>query len=358
MTTRGRVACGAGALIGIALALAAGCSVVTSYDGYTPDGPPCGKRFPDPPAASAGKTGPERLGMLTFLQFLDQPNTERLGYDLDNLCTCPDVDARPCRNPNAGGDLQCDFENTGIDNAAGSILSVLFPPEANDRIQDTLRHGKNGLVVRVREWDGTADDASVNVAIFNVVGLKGDEDGAHPAKFDGNDELVVDEQSLLNVPDLGPKYFSASAYVTKGKLVAALPEYDFRIEVSTPLGTNVVAIPLRQAHLVGTIQKVGTGGVRILDGQLVGRLPVEDIFRQISGIGLCRADPPFADIKKRTCAALDLPLTTTTGRSTKLTCNALSFAIGTKIEPAKIAGSLAVPITPSRCGEEPPERCQ
>ena len=41
---------------------------------------------------------------------------------------------------------------------------------------------------------------------------------------------------------------------------------------------------------------------------MIGRLPVESIFAQVSGIGLCRDAGIFAQIKTSTCAALDLPL--------------------------------------------------
>jgi hypothetical protein len=348
-------------VIGAVLALAAGCSLVTSYDGFTPDGPPCGKRFPNPPAA-AGKTGAEAIGFTTSLQFLDDPDAgsgQQLGYDLDNLCTCPDLGARSCTNANAGGDQQCDVPNTGIDNAAGSVLGVLFPPNANARLLDSLRHGTNGLVIRVQDWDTTLNDGEVKVSVFNVAGLKGDADGGTGAKLDGTDEFVVDEGSLLNVTDLGPKYFSTSAYVSGGILVAAL-DLDLRFEVPSPnsIAGAVVFIPLRFAHLVGKITRVGTDGLKLTEAQLVGRVPIADTFAQIANLGLCQADPPFADIKKRTCAAFDLPSAPVagSGRSTQ-PCNALSFAIGLTVGPAKLGGSAPTRGASTRCGQEPAVRC-
>jgi hypothetical protein len=348
-------------MIGAGLVLAAGCSLVTSYDGFTADGPPCGKRFPTPPPA-AGGSGAELVGLTTNIQFLDDPDAgsgQQLGYDLDNLCTCPDLAARSCKNPNAAGDQQCDIPNTGIDNAAGNVLGILFPTAANARLADSLRHGQNGLVIRVQDWDGTPDDGAVKVGIYNVAALKGDVDGGTGAKLDGNDELIVDEGSLLNVMDLGPKYFSTSAYVSGGTLVAAL-DLDFRFEVPppNPMAGAIVFIPLRFAHLVGRIARVGAAGLRLTDAQLVGRLPMADVFAQIANIGLCQTDPPYADIKKRTCAAFDLPLQPVagSGRSTQ-PCNALSFAIGLTVGPAKLGGSAPTRGPMSRCGMEPAVRC-
>jgi hypothetical protein len=349
-----------GAVIGAALVLAAGCSLVTSYDGFTPTGPTCGKRFPPPPPAAANKAGAELVGVTTALKFLDEPDAgSPLGYDLDNLCTCPDLAARSCKNASAT-DPQCDVPtNTGIDNAAGTVLGNIFPADANGRLLDTLKHGTNGLLIRVQDWDGTPDDVAVKVAVFNVAGLKGDVDGGAGTKLDGTDELIVDEASLLNVQDLGPKFFSSSAYVSGGMLVAAL-DLDFRFEIPppNPLAGVIVQIPLRFAHLVGKIGRVGTAGLQLTDAQLVGRLPMADVFAQIANLGICQVDPAFAGFKPKTCAAFDLTMVPVagSGRSTQ-PCNALSFAIGLTVGPAKVGGSVAARGPMSRCGQEPPVKC-
>jgi hypothetical protein len=350
-----------GAIIGAGLVLAAGCSLVTSYDGFTASGGPvCGKRFPPEPPAAPNKGGVELVGVSTGLKFLDEPDAgSPLGYDLDNLCTCPDLAARSCKNANAGGDQQCDVPGTGIDNAAGSLLGNIFPADANGRLLDTLKHGANGVLVRVQDWDGTPDDVSVKVAIFNVVGLKGDVDGGAGTKLDGTDEMLVDEASLFNIQDLGPKYFSSTAYVSGGSLVAAL-DVDFRFEIPppNPLAGVIVQIPLRSAHLVGKIGRVGMTGLKLTEAQLVGRVPMADVFAQIANLGICQTDPAFQGFKPKTCAAFDLTAAPVagSGRSTQ-PCNALSFAIGLTVGPAKLGGSVAARGPTSRCGQEPPVKC-
>jgi len=119
-----------------------------------------------------------------------------------------------------------------------------------------------------------------------------------------------------------------------------------------------VFIPLRFAHLVGKVSRSGAAGLRLTDGQLVGRLPMADVFAQVANIGLCQTDPPFADIKKRTCAAFDLPAQPVggSGRSTQ-PCTALSFAVGVTVGPAKLGGSAKAPGPATRCGQEPAVRC-
>ncbi|HSO41200.1 MAG TPA: hypothetical protein VLT33_52095, partial [Labilithrix sp.] len=196
----GRAAVGAASIV----AIAAGCSLVTSYDGFAPDGEACGKRIPDRPTAKGTGSGGELVGAMSGLRFLSSPGAPPLGYDIDKLCTCPGK--RACSNAKAT-DQQCDIANTGIDNAAGQILNVLYPPQADARLQASLGSGENGLAVRVQGWDGTPDDPDVKVSIDNVVGLKSATEGGAAAKFDGNDEFIVDEGSLLNIADLGSKYF-------------------------------------------------------------------------------------------------------------------------------------------------------
>ena len=356
MSKRGRRRAGVVVVAG-GLALAAGCSLVTSYDGFATGGVPCGKRIPDRPSARKGPTGAELLGAATAVHFLSSTDAGPLGYDLDKLCTCPDK--RACANPKAT-DQQCDIPNTGIDNAAGQILAVLYPPQADNRLQDSLRHGKNGLIVRVHNWDGTPNDADVKVSIYNVVGLKGDQEGGAPARLDGNDEFIVDEQGLLNPQDLGSRVFDTSAYVTNGVLVASF-DFDFRLEVPNLLDaaspSSVVQIPLTSARLVGKIERVGPNGLRMADAQLVGRLPVERIFEQLPSIGLCRNNPAFAQIRGATCAALDLPVAP--GQDGKnVACDALSFAIGLSVGPARLGGHAVSAGPSSPCGVEPAERCQ
>ncbi|CAN5918790.1 hypothetical protein BH11MYX4_BH11MYX4_04230 [soil metagenome] len=338
------------------VAIAAGCSLVTSYDGFAPDGPVCGKRVPDRPSAAKGAQGGEIVGAMSELRFIPAQDGAPLGFDLDKLCTCPGK--RACTNASAA-DQQCDVPNTGIDNAGGLILSVLFPAQLNAQLQGSLRAGVNGLVVRVLGWDGTPDDADVKVSLYNVVGLKGSDDGGALARFDGNDELIVDDSSLLTTADLGSKYFDTSAYVAGGVLVAAF-DFDFRLAVPNLIDAaappSAVEVPLRTARLVGKIERVGAAGLRMGDAQLVGRLPADRIFTQLSRIGLCQNSPDFAKIKGSTCASLDLP-TSPSQDGRNVACDALSFAIGLKISPARLGGHAASAPAAGPCGEEAPQRC-
>src|SRR5687767_1679992 len=111
--TLGRVLAFAAVLLSAGLA----CSLVTTYDGFTPPGgaPVCGRRIPARPLnAPPGGTG-DLYGAASYLHFLDRPDAAPLGFDLDGLCTCPDRAA--CRSTKAAREGPCDPPGTGIDNA-------------------------------------------------------------------------------------------------------------------------------------------------------------------------------------------------------------------------------------------------
>jgi hypothetical protein len=338
------------------LAIAAGCSLVTSYDGFVPEGPPaCRNRVPEPVPGARNGTGGVRIGTMSELRFLGRKDGGALGFDLDKRCTCPAP--RGCSNTVGAG--TCDPE--GIDNAANKILGGLYPPEADKAgpLQDSIRYGKNGMLVQVKGWDGKNDDADVQVSVYNVAGLKNAADGG--ARFDGQDEILVDFNSLLVPAELGSNYRSLSAFVANGVLVASFSEFPLRLEVPNQVNPSAApsaaAISLQAAYLIGKITPAEADGLRMPDAQLVGRIARDKIFEQISKIGRCRNDIAFPNIKQETCKALDVPLRPSQDRR-DVPCDALSFAIGLTIEPAKLSGYVVVPepgLGP--CGVEPPVAC-
>lgn len=328
---------------------------MTSYDGYgsvgTPVKPPCGKSVPARPASSSGGGTKALTGAMKLIRFQDIPNQPALGYDLDGLCTCPGKTA--CRNK-LGPDKPCDVPaGTGIDNAAGAILALLYPPSAAQSLTDSLKRGQNGMVVQIQNYNGLKDDADVSVALYNVVGVNGKSDGTGNAAFDGNDEMILDDASL-EINTTGPRFTDTSAYVAGGVLVGKL---DFDLRLAIPPGTIdaqapvVAVVPLKAAYIVGKITIVGGTGLEMEDAQLVGRIKENDIFTQISRIGLCQDSGSFEPVKQRACTALDLPAKP--GDEAKdLVCDALSLAVGVVIAPARLGGHAAVDNGTGLCGAE------
>jgi hypothetical protein len=338
-------------LVALGFVLAA-CALITSYDGFTGGASisTCGKHPPARPS-SAQSTGAGLLfGATTEMRFLDEPNRPPLGFDLDNLCTCPDRAA--CRGTRPAGE-PCDVQGTGIDNAGGSVLKALFQDQGF--LRDMLATGRHGMIVRVQGYNGQLDDPDVTVAVYNVLGVNGDTQGKTRARFDGTDEFIVDDGSLIEATDYAPIFFDTSAYVSGGVLVASL-SYDLRFVLPTTEGkTVVVNLPVREAKIIGAIE-AHDAGVRLTDAQLVGRVPVTGIFELLSRIGVCQTSATFEQIRQTTCTALDLPGDPAfDGKD--VACDALSLAIGFSVAPARMSGHATLPPTAAACGSEPPASC-
>lgn len=338
-----------------------GCSVVTSYDGFTADGTTCGKRFPARPAApTSGSAGDKELvGVASDVELIDDGAGGPLGYDLDGLCTCP-TDLGACRTKTGRGE-PCD-QAKGIDNATGVMLRVLVASDdsRNKAFTDNFRSGRHGLAVRVQGYNGGRDDPDVAVGLYNVVGVNGDADGGAQARFDGTDQIIVASDSTANPDNLAPQYVSVSGYVSGYTLVAPFAEFPFRLEIPPMTGVgppSVTYIKLKAATFIGKLQKSAIdGGLAMTDTQLVGRLRVLDILEQLQAIHICR-DGGFDQAKAQACAALDLPLNAKLDGK-DVPCDALSFALGVRIKPAKITGFAPARTQPNPCGTEPIGTCE
>ncbi|MBX3187796.1 MAG: hypothetical protein KF819_12305 [Labilithrix sp.] len=341
------------------VAIAAGCSLVTSYEGFTPTAGalPCPKSIPPRNPSAPGGGNKTLVGTMNFVRFFAQGDASDLGYDLDNLCTCPGRGA--CRSKKEAFGGPCDLPaGSGADNSIGQILKVLYPSARNEDLIPSIQAGRFGVVVRIQGWNGLRDDADVAVSLFNAVGVNGKSDGTGRATFDGNDGMIVDRSSLLAAVDFGSKYYDTSAYVTGGLLVAKL-DFDFRLEIPNALidASSVSSVPLRPAFFIGRIQPVGEGGLKMTDAQLVGRIPAKDVFGQLSGIGLCQDSGFYEPVKQQTCEAMDLPTDPAqTGKD--VACDALSFAIGVSIVPAKLGGIGDAPPAARLCGDEATDDCR
>ena len=330
----------AGFVASVGLACFAGCSIVTSYDGFYGIATSCGNRIPDRPSPGTGGAGGALVGISTAINFLSPDDAAPYGFDLDNLCSCPEK--LGCVNAHAT-ESQCDLGN-GVDNAAGKALNQLFPVGADGRLQASLDAGEFGMGVRVIGWDGSSNDADVQVSLYNVADL-------------ANGTFDVDDDSLLNPADLGSKYVDTSAYVTNGVLVASF-DFDLRLIVpgADAAAPSTVRIPLTSAHLVGKIERSGASGLRIGNAQLIGRIPTTRIFTEISALGLCANQAGFDSIKSSVCATLDVP-TNPAQDGTNVNCDALSFAMGIVIGPATLGGHKPVASTPNPCGTQPAVSC-
>lgn len=331
------VLAGAGAIVG--------CSLILTFPDYVGDG--CAHtRWPDRPTSAAPGGNRELVGAVKKMVFFTGADA---GFDLDGLCTCPDKPA--CKSPK-GPKENCDLPSgTGIDNVGGSFIKGLYPP--NDELQASLDQGKSGLVIRVQGFNGTPNDNDVVVSVYNVAALE-----VPPAKYDGADVYDVDTASILTPPS-GSKYIDPNAYISNGILVAQL-ELDIRLDVkgssSLPPSADVVFLPLHQVKLVGRIEPVSGGGLKLTSATIAGRLTSTKALHEVGRLGLCQDGAAYQGAKFQTCQSADLAADHSEDGQDKA-CQAVSFTLQIDVVPAKLGQVVPARTAPDLCPGEPDDRC-
>ncbi len=334
-----------------AASLVVACSLITSFDGIgpqdrldaaagdaAPDAEPSDEagcrrtRWPDRPLGvdPGGDVG-DLTAAVTQLRILDPAvQGKSQGFDLDGLCTCPDRPACAGNEPNK----PCDLDG-GVDNASDSLFQLLAAQGV--ALDDTglkigLEAGQYGVVMRLSGYNGRPDDPEVNVAVYNAFGVNGE--GGVP-RGDGTDSWTVDTESLLD--SRFPAYFSNTAYVAGGVLVAPLTRLVLRARL--PVFQTTFALfdmDLRSAYVVAHLgARTAGGGVTLEDGRIAGRIPVSAVLAQAMRSGACQDSGVYQAIRPVVCAARDLPLDPAKdGRDEP--CDSLSFGFGFVAAPALI----------------------
>lgn len=308
-----------------------GCSLAKSFEGYSD----CQRRrWPDR-ATGADSKGPDLTGAMQ--QIVLEP--ESVGYDLDGLCTGLLDTPGACvskKGPSFPPDSPI---ANGVDNAAGRLF---IDPKSIDRtVNDDLAHALYGGVFRITEYNGTPNDPLVKVAFIPIAGVNGVSDGTATAKFDGTDTFLGDRAYFENDELTSPTTLSSDAYVRDGVLVAPFGTFEIRFR-SLPKTTDGRTLPparypLKNVVLVGKLEIV-KDMFRIRNGQLAGRIAVGDIIKTFSNAGVCPGQPGNFDLAKAAaCDNTDLPIAPQDdGRGAP--CDALSFALGMVVGPAKARG--------------------
>lgn len=341
-------------LLAAAASLLVACSILTSFDGIAPrdmsveasreaaadgalgDATAQGcthARWPDvPPGADDGRDIGQLVTAVTQLHVVGPINEGRSqGFDLDQLCTCPEAPSCVGAMPGA----PCDVPETGVDNAGENLFRTLAG--AGVSLDDTglltgIQQGQYGVVIRIEGYDGERDDPSVKVAFFNAVTVNGD--GGVP-RNDGTDSWTLDTESLLD--NRFPTYFSSRAYVSGGILVADFVRLVLRARIpSAPKRFSLVQLELQSAHLVARIGPRTAKGASLEEGTIAGRTPAAAILAQGMRSGACRDSGAYEALKPLVCASRDLALDPARdGRDQP--CDALSLAVGFAADPALVA---------------------
>lgn len=295
---------------------------------------------------------------------VDGGSKELVGYDLDGVCTCPGQPSCKASKPT------CDDPH-GRDNAAGLMLdsfSSISDAFKVDAVNARFADGTMGLLFRVRNYNGTANDPQVETAVFLSNGTKGSEDGGTPIppKLDGNDVWTVEPKSLLG--GIAPPYIpnpdnvDSSSYVVDGKLVASIARADISFSAA-PGGASSLQAELAGVIVTADLASDGKGGFAISHGILVGRWPTRRFLTALATIKdplgtdfLCGDSGVYDSVKGAICNGRDITSSLQSDNS-NAPCDALSFALRFTASPAKLGSvyAAAPPVQP--CGPQWNDEC-
>lgn len=326
-------------------ALLIGCSLATSYEGFSGVVP---RRPPRLREGVQGGRGPIRVAAATSLRFLQITKDDPpIGYDLDNWCTnCPDG-ALSCKNPNPTTS-RCDNGGTCIDNQVqfyadklqGSVGggSAGTAQQLGTAFQESLDTGEHGILIEIGDWDGLPDDDDVTFSILNVTGVN-EGTRYQPGALN---EYSVDADALLAGGVL-PREI-ARGYVANNTVVVRGFSFDFLMRLKIPnaeFGPQPLTVEanFRNALFVGTFAEQGDGTFAMTDAQLGGALSIEQVQKQLFRFTLCPTGP--TDEFSLACGLRDL--SAASPLDPEAPCDSMSFAFGMNLAAAKRTG--AVPLT-------------
>lgn len=324
-----------------------------------------------PAADSVGGSDHQFYMALSYLDFgvRDAGMPPTIGFDLDGVCTCPGLDT--CKLASSELGIQhCDFPG-GVDNAGETLISrfAAYPGFFDQGfINLRIAQGYYGALVRVRQYNGLADDTQVEVSMFTSNGTEGVQSGfPTPPKGDGTDKWTLDPSSLLGatVPDGGQPIpavaVDVNAYVSGGQLVGNL---DVPLTVGAGTGEGTITVDLTGSVIVGTLTPVGSS-FRIDDGVMAGRWEARKLLVALGAtydplapsLSLCGSDPVYQGLKKVICQFPDIT-SNVQDDNKNAPCDALSFSFSFKSRPATFGSVFAKPDAGlGTCGTQWSDEC-
>lgn len=331
-------------------------------------------RPPSPPAGS--DPGPDVVDVVLAVRSFDFGEDDleggaKIGFDLDERCTCHDESTGPsCKPPGLAKDHQCDGPG-GIDGAVASLFkeAKIYDKRFDSAVQSQrAEDGSGTLLIRVRGYNAQPNDESVTVSVYPSGGLNDDPCNPDDAKarWDGTDAWPIDTSSLNPLQGAGgsptgpgdcgggvtgydfddPAYVDPNAYVTGSLLVAALPTAGMIIADSG--GTS--SLKIVQGFLAGRLEQQNDGW-HLVDATLAGRWPVKDFFATLStltiaGDPLCTDHFVFGVVKQLICSYPDITKVLPTPT---MPCDAMSMGVALSAQEAKLGIAVSGLATPTLC---------
>jgi hypothetical protein len=352
-------------------------------DASVPDSDICmHAKWPDPPDASGDGAGVEYDFLVAIDHFiLPNPDPDAggglgisYGYDLDGVCTCTGEAGPSCLlppPPEAGAVSIC--EDDGGRDVAFQLFQDLsyFPGIVNG-----FKTGSLSVLIRVRGYNGNADDPSVDLSAFVSNGLSLPDGRPLPEGGviyqDDRDHWTYDTRSVL-ITDAGdlplgkhfydfPKFASPKAYVSNYILVAPVGD-------DVEFGLGAVTIKVSQALFTAKIKgTTGNGLYKLVQGQLVGRWKTSDVLTTIgsihdpiTGTPLCMEDPngntTYAVAKATVCGSANIR-SDQVNDNKGLPCDALGTSLGFEAYPASFSVMTQGPPANAPCGVRWSDQCK
>lgn len=326
---------------------------------------------PLPPATDDAAMGPDRdfVVAASFFRVVNggaatHPPSPS-GFDLDGVCTCPGPPT--CTGTVAKG--VCDLDG-GADDNGGVFFAqyaMLDPAGFSDMGLSTgVVAGSNGLLYRVKGYNGQPNDTKVTVIAYESSGIHDADGGPLAPTLDGKDVWSIAPNSLLggNSVDGGascegndqtclPVFFDTNAYVSNGTLVAHIDHPFF-------IGYQIsrIRVQLTGSVLVARLLPSG-GGFQVDDGRLSGRWSTTSFLTAAQslndplqpGVGLCGSSVTYQNIKSGVCTIADV-MAEPGKDNTGVACDAFSMQVAFTAVPAHLGpiadeGKLRTPCGPT-----------
>lgn len=305
-----------------------------------------------PAASTSSRTDAEEAVFALRNVSLDQSDERwrRFGLDLDGMNTSSSEADHECVAAN--GEPVLDGEK-GIDNAFGqfvlpSVLQLL--PCLEDNIALNQGRGLGTVLLRIREWNGTPNDAKVDVAVVSAVdGTSLDDvsgvrwfgsallmpdgtDEAPPPMWDGDDVFFVDPGSLVAGDIDYPLVWKTDAYISSGRVVLPVDTATTFVFLTGP-GSFGLSL---NGYFIADISE---DGQTLEKGLLAGRFSGGELVATLEPLGICN-EGIRDSVTSMLTGNLDLRIDPNLG-SREEPCTASSIAFSFQGIRARIADTIA-----------------
>jgi hypothetical protein len=331
-----------------------GCAACSVYDPSLVEQGLAG--VPDRPPASTSKSTDDVEAIFAFRNVsLDQSGDRwrRFGLDLDGMNTESVQDASECVA--ADGQPTLDGER-GIDNSFGqhvlpTVVGLISCLEDNIALNQGLGFGT--VVLRLREWNGTLNDAKVDVSVVSAVDgtsaddvtgfewggplgatlkLPGTFEDAPPPAWDGDDVFFADPASLVAGDIDYPLVWKTDAYISNGRVVLPLDTATTFVFLTGP-GSFSLSL---DGYLIADITE---DGQTLEKGMIAGRFSAGELVATLQPLGIC--DDGFrGSVTSLLTDNLDVRIDPTLGDPSE-PCTASSVAFTFQGIRARLADSVA-----------------